>query len=293
MADEVMAWLEGAATGPKLSRDRILLMLLEAAPARKNTGGYAMARNLERYGIEPDANLVDILDGWSDMLEAAAHKREHEEAARLGIEAPFGTSAAARFHAPNGEPVVGTAFRIPGDRLGRCAFVPDQGRIEEGSGELCVLLAGLEDVEILGPTARASDSLHLTALAAVEAHESREAMERMGRHADLDIGMFDADVAGMVALRETAGATHLSAHLELMSDLMESSQQAMDDGDAYRTWVAALLCAATARRVAMLAGDVPDVAAAVELVTNLSASIGEDEAGALLSQAPVSSITMH
>jgi hypothetical protein len=291
MADDLLAWLERA-TGRTWERDRVLFMLLESSPAGTDLDGYSLARNLEKFGIEPDTDLVEILDGWSEMLEAAARKREQAAAARLGLEAPFGTSAAARFHAPDGASVAGTAFRIPGDRLGRCAFVSDEGALDKANGELCVLSVGLEDVEIIGPARPSSASLHVAALAAVDAYENQEMIERLGRQADLDIGMFNADVTGMVAAREAAGATTLTAHLELISHLVESSQEAMEDGDLHRTWVAALLCAAAARRVAMLSGNVPDAAAVVDVVADLSAPTGDDDAGSLAVRLPPPAIRL-
>lgn len=279
MAEDVLAWLKSR-TGRQWDRSHVLVMLLDASPAGRDMDGYSIARNLEKFDIDPDARLVEILDGWSEGLDAATRKREIDAAARLKLEAPFGTSAAARFHAPDGDPVVGTAFRIPDDQIGRCAFVPDEGALDLLKGELCVLSIGLEDVEILGPAREAAASLHLAVIAAIDSHDNRRSMDRLARQADLDIGMFDADVTNMVAAREEAGAPHLAAHLELISHLVEFSQEAMDDGDTHGTWVSALLCAATARRVAILSGDVPNGAAIADVMTSLSLTTKEDDAAA-------------
>lgn len=292
MVDDVLAWLDGK-TGLKWDRKHVLVMLLDASPAGKDMDGYSIARNLEKFDIEPDARLVEILDGWTEGLDAATRKREIDVAARLQLEAPFGTAAAARFHAPDSDPVVGTAFRIPDDQIGRCAFVPDDGALDILKGELCVLSVGLEDIEILGPAREAAASLHLAVIAAIDIHDNRKSMDRLARQADLDIGMFDADVTAMVATREEAGAPHLSAHLDLISHLVESAQDAMDDGDTHRTWVSALLCAAAARRVAILSGDVPDGAAIAKAMTALSLATGDDDAGALAGQSSAQSVVLH
>lgn len=291
MAHDLSAWLEQS-TGRSWDLDMAAALLLDASPIGTDLDGYSLARNFEKFGLNPDTELVDILDEWSEMLEAATRKREHDEVIRLGIEAPFSNSAAALFHAPEGEPLSGTVFRIHGDRLGRCAFVPEEGALDESTGELCVLSIGLEDVEIVGPSGPSADSLHVAALAAVDAYENDEMMQRLGRQADLDIGMFDADVMEMVAAREATGVSHLSAHLDLISHLMESSRDAMEDDNPSRVWVSSLLCAAAARRVAMLSGDVPDAVTTRDVVTDLSAP-SEDDAEGLAWSTPTAAVRMH
>lgn len=291
MAHDLSTWLQRS-TGRPWDSDMTVSLLLHASPAGTDLDGYSLARNFEKFGINPDTDLVDILEEWSEVLDAATLKREQEELIRLRIEAPFSNSAAARFHAPEGKPICGTAFRIHSDRLGRCAFVPDENALDESTGALCVLLVGLEDVEIIGPARSSADSLHVSALAAADTYENKDLMQRLGHQADLDIGMFDADVADMVAAREAVGSSPLSAHLELISHLIESSKEAMENDDATRIWVASLLCAATARRVAMLSGEIPDAVTTRDVVTSLSAPPEDDTENSVLRR-PTPAARMH
>lgn len=287
---DLSEWLE-ASTGRTWTAESVVAMLLDAAPREVDLDGYSLARAFEKFAVEPDTRLVDILDQWSESLEAATRKREQDEAARLGIEPNFGTVAAALFHAPEGAPLVGTVFRIPEDKLGRCAFVPAEGMLDKESGDLVVLSVGLEDVEVVGPPTTGADSLHVSALAAVDAYDNEQLMEKLASQADLDIGMFDRDVTGIVVEREAAGANHLAAHFELLSYLADAAQRAMGEDDFKRTWVAALMCAAAARRIAMLAGAVPDAAETSDLVVDLS-SAGEDDVASLAGAKAVPAVRM-
>jgi hypothetical protein len=130
------------------------------------------------------------------------------------------------------------------------------------------------------------------AVAAVDADDNATLMARLGRQADLDVGMLDMDVIGVVAMREAAGESTLTAHLEVVSSLTETAQRAMDDDDPHRTWISALMCAAAARRLAMLAGAVPDAQTASEIVAELTCS-DVDEVSAPAGEAPSVPATLH
>jgi hypothetical protein len=291
VAHDLAGWLEFA-TGTSWEIDRIGALLLDCAPKGEEADGYALARTFEKFGLRPDSGLVDILDGWADALDAATRRREMEEAGRRGIEAPFGTSAAARLFREDGSEQIGTAFRIPEDRLGRCAFVPGEVALDP-TGDVCVLSVGLEDVEILGPAPRSADSLHVVALAAVDAHDGQYLLEQLSRQADLDIGMFNEDVVASTTVRQADGTSALTAHLELAGGLLEKAVSAMEGDDQKRVWVAALMCAAAARRIAMLAGSVPDPDETSDMVAELSDVAADDDLGSLAPDAAMPSVLLH